>query len=74
MENEWLKFNQRKIDAIQYQLTELAYKNENPTVPFPHYRSIIGAMVVEIKKLQKKINEQNAEIVSLHPELLEKKE
>jgi hypothetical protein len=31
-------------------------------------------MVVEIKKLQKKINEQNAEIVSLHPELLEKKE
>jgi len=63
MENEWLKLNKRKIDAMQYQLTELAYKNENPAVPLTEYRGIIGAAVVEIKKLQEKINEQNAELL-----------
>ena len=57
MENEWLQINKRKIDDMQYQLTELAYKNENPGVPFAQYRGMIGAAVIEIKKLQEKINE-----------------
>ena len=57
MENQWLTMNKRKIDAMQHQLTELAYKNENPGVPFAEYRGMIGAAVVEIKKLQKAINE-----------------
>ena len=63
MENEWLRMNKKKIDDMQYQLTELAYKNENPSVPFAIYRGMIGAAVVEIKKLQEKINEQNAELL-----------
>ena len=57
MENEWLKINKKKIDAMQHHLTELAYKNENPGVPFAQYRGMIGAAVIEIKKLQEKINE-----------------
>ena len=57
MENEWLKMNKRRIDAMQHHLTELAYKNENPGVPLVEYRGLIGAAVVEIKKLQEKINE-----------------
>ena len=57
MENEWLKINKKKIDDMQYQLTEFAYKNENPGVPFAIYRGLIGAAVIEIKKLQEKINE-----------------
>ena len=63
MENEWLRMNQKKIDDMQYQLTELAYKNENPAVPLAQYRGMIGAAVVEIKKLQVKINEQNVELL-----------
>ena len=57
MENQWLQMNKKKIDAMQYHLTELAYKNENPGVPLTEYRGLIGAAVVEIKKLQEKINE-----------------
>ena len=62
MENEWLKLNKKKIEGMQYQLTELAYKNENPAVPFVHYRGMIGACVVEIKKLQEKINALTSEL------------
>jgi hypothetical protein len=31
--NEWLQLNKKKIDQLQYVLTEMAYKNENPGVP-----------------------------------------
>jgi len=57
MENQWLQMNKKKIDAMQYHLTELAYKNENPGVPLGEYRGLIGAAIIEIKKLQEKINE-----------------
>jgi hypothetical protein len=57
MENQWLQMNKKKIDAMQYHLTELAYKNENPGVPLTEYRGLIGAAIVEIRKLQAKINE-----------------
>ena len=57
MGNEWLRMNKNKIETMQYQLTEMAYKNENPGVPLTEYRGLIGAAVVEIKKLQEKINE-----------------
>ena len=57
MENEWLRINKKKIEAMQYQLTELAYKRESPGVPFEQFRGMIGAAVVEINKLQAKINE-----------------
>lgn len=57
MQNQWLQFNKNKIDALQHQLTELAYKQENPGVPFEEYRGMIGAAVVEIKKLQDRVNE-----------------
>jgi len=56
MKNEWLQINQKKIDAMQYHLTELAYKNETPNIPLGEYRGLIGAAVVEIKKLQTKID------------------
>jgi len=56
MKNQWLQLNQKKIDAMQYHLTELAYKNENPGIPLGEYRGLIGAAVVEIKKLQKEID------------------
>jgi len=57
MENQWLKMNQRKLDSMQYQLTEFSYKNENPQVPFIEYRGVLAAAIVEIKKLQTQINE-----------------
>ena len=63
MENEWLIMNQKKINNIQYQLTELAYKNENPSVPLAQYRGMLSAAILEIKKLQVKINEQNSELL-----------
>jgi len=56
MKNQWLQINQKKIDGMQYHLTELAYKNENPGIPLGEYRGLIGAAVVEIKKLQDEIN------------------
>lgn len=54
--NEWLRMNLKKIEAIQYKLTELAYKNENPDVPIGEIRGILGAAVIEIKKLQETID------------------
>jgi len=57
MENEWYRFNKKGIDDMQHNLTELAYKHESPGVPFEQYRGMIGSAVIEIKKLQKKINE-----------------
>jgi len=57
MENEWLKMNKNKIDDMQYRLTELAYKNEDTGLKLGEVRGLIGAAVVEIKKLQNKINE-----------------
>ena len=54
--NEWLKINQRKIDNMQHTLTELAYKNENPGIPIGEIRGLIGAAVVEIKKLQRDLD------------------
>jgi len=54
--NEWLKINQRKIDNMQHTLTELAYKNENPGIPIGEIRGLIGAAVVEIKKLQRELD------------------
>ena len=62
MENEWYQLNKRKIDDMQHKLTELAYKNENPGVPFAQYRGMIGAAVVEIKKQQTIINDLNTEL------------
>jgi len=62
MKNQWLQLNQKKIDAMQYHLTELAYKNENPGIPLGEYRGLIGAAVVEIGKLQEKINELTEEL------------
>lgn len=62
MENEWLKINKRKIDNMQYQLTELAYKRESPGVPFEQFRGMIGSAVVEIRKLQAKVNELNEKL------------
>lgn len=62
MKNQWLQMNQKKIDDMQYHLTELAYKNENPGVPIAEYRGLIGAAVVEIKKLQDEINKLTAEL------------
>jgi len=56
MKNQWLQMNQKKIDAMQYHLTELSYKNENPGLPLAEYRGLIGAAVVEIKKLQIEID------------------
>lgn len=60
MQNEWLQINEKKIEAMQYQLTEFAYKREAPGVPFESYRGMIGAAVVEIKKQQNRINELQA--------------
>lgn len=54
--NEWLTMNQRKIDKTQHMLTELAYKNENPGLPIGEIRGLIGAAVVEIKRLQREID------------------
>jgi hypothetical protein len=54
--NEWLQLNKKKIDQLQYVLTEMAYKNENPGVPIAEFRGIIGAAVVEIKKLQEQVD------------------
>lgn len=62
MENEWLKINERKINAIQYQLTELSFKNENPSVPIGEYRGLIKAAVLEIQNLQKEVNRLNEEL------------
>ena len=62
MENEWLKINKKKIDNMQYQLTELVYKGENPNIPLAEYRGLIGAAVVEIKRLQEEINRLNEEL------------
>jgi len=54
--NEWLQLHKKKIDQLQYVLTEMAYKNENPGVPVSEFRGIIGAAVVEIRKLQEQID------------------
>jgi hypothetical protein len=62
MKNQWLQLNQKKIDDMQYNLTELAYKNENPGVPLAQYRGLIGASVLEIKKLQTEIDRLNDEL------------
>ncbi len=62
MKNQWLQMNQKKIDGMQYHLTELAYKNENPGIPIAECRGLIGSAVVEIKKLQVEINRLNEEL------------
>ena len=54
--NEWLRMNIKKIEALQYKLTELAYKNEHSDVPIGEMRGMIGAAVVEIGKLQETID------------------
>lgn len=54
--NEWLQLNKRKIENIQYKLTEMLYKNENPNIPIAEIRGMIGAAINEIKKLQKTID------------------
>ncbi len=62
MENEWLKINKRKIDAIQYHLTELSFKNENPSVPIVEYHGLIKAAVLEIQRLQREVNRLSEEL------------
>ncbi len=62
MENEWLKINNRKIDAMKYQLTELSYKNENPGVPIIEYHGLIKAAVLEIQRLQREVNKLSEEL------------
>ena len=53
MQNEWLRMNQKKIDRIQYILTEMAYKNEFQKVPIGEIRGMLGAAVVEIKLIDR---------------------
>jgi len=65
MQNEWLKINEKKIKAMQHQLTALAYKRESPGVPFEEYRGMIGAAIVEIKKMQEKINQLQSKVNEL---------
>ena len=62
MENQWLRMNKSKIEAMQHELTVLAYKNENPGVPVTEFRGLLGAAVVEIKKLQQIIDELTAKL------------
>ena len=62
MGNQWLKMNEKKIAAMQHRLTELAYKNENPGVPITEFRGLLGAAIVEIKKLQERVDELNAKL------------
>ena len=62
MGNEWLRMNKNKIETMQYQLTEMAYKNENPGVPIAEFRGLIGAAVVEINRLQKEFDELKAKM------------
>jgi hypothetical protein len=66
--NEWLRMNQRKIDNMQHMLTELAYKNENPGLPIGEIRGLIGAAIVEIKKLQKELDVFKAKAPNPPPE------
>ena len=56
MTNQWLRMNEKKIAAMQYHLTELAYKNENPGIKITEFRGLLGAAIVEIKKLQETVD------------------
>ena len=62
MQNEWLRMNQKKIDRIQYILTEMAYKNEFQKVPIGEIRGMLGAAVVEIKKLTDAVEYLNEQL------------
>ena len=62
MTNQWLRMNEKKIKEMQHQLTEIAYKNENPGVPVTEFRGLLGAAIVEIKKLQATIDELTAKL------------
>ena len=62
MENQWLRMNGKKISAVDYQLTELDFKNENPGVPIKVFRGILAGAVAEIKKLQLTIDELSAKL------------
>ncbi len=64
--NEWLQLNKRKIENIQYMLTEISYKNENPGIPIAEIRGIIGATIGEIKKLQKMVDTLTATLKDVH--------
>lgn len=56
MANEWLRMNKGKIDNLQYVLTEMAYKNENPGIPIAEIRGMLGAAAIEIKRLQSEVD------------------
>lgn len=62
MQNEWLRMNQKKIDRLQYMLTELAYKNEYQSLPIGELRGMLGAAVVEIKKLTDAVEYLNEQL------------
>lgn len=55
--NEWLRMNKKMVDAAQYQMTEVAYKNEFQSIPLGQWRGLLGAAVVEIRKLQNRVDE-----------------
>ena len=62
MKNQWLVSNEKRINNMQYHLTELAYKNENPGIPVAEYRGLIGSAVIEIKRLQNEIDKLKEEL------------
>ena len=67
--NEWLQLNKKNIERLQYKLTEEAYKNEHTGLPIPEIRGMIGAAVIEIKKLKGKIDELVTTVNKLQPKV-----
>ena len=65
MENDWLRMNKKKLDELQHTLAGLAYRNENPSVPIGLVRGFLGAMEVEINKLQTAKSQLEAELNTL---------